>query len=907
MAKKDFTTPLTLNGDYPNLDDRYTYNGNPYTSVSAAQTVLASKMNAYYIGLTVLVKESGWTEAKEYWVQPYDDGGNTLYHFVEKGAGTTDYNDLENKPSIGDGENPALELAGTVEVEAQTAADTNPGVQITPRAGGGVSMKFSLPKGADGKSAYGVWLEEHGYAAGQHPVSEFLESLKGSNGDNASLAEFRNIAYDNAANALPVGGTAASVGSVSASQDTAGVVLLMPDSASNPTDIKIFTTVESDGDYLWMYAGTFGSMTFYDLAERLSAIEEKMPVRLVNIKSRCNPQYGKGVNGVDGTIGTAGEKNSASEVEVAGADRVRFLGTLINWTPTSGGGYAFGHYENGTWVTDLACLHDYDTSLPEVTTKTYDVAVPEGATHFRVISSYYTDLFTFADFFVYLVYGSSLATEQYVDDKLSKAGYHYEVLNIKSRCNPQYGKGVDGETGEIAGAGAQNSASEVEVAGADRVRFLGVFYKSKPAAGYAFGHYENGTWSLDFASPMDYDASLSEVTTKTYDVAVPEGATHFRVNSSYYNTDLFTFADFFVYLVYGSSLSTEQYVKDKFAMATPAARQEDRVRQILQGFEKNSSFVLLHFSDIHSDRTELQRIVDFKRRYQSMIADAIHTGDSVHQKAGDGMGFWNKVNGAENILNVLGNHDVSKQNYGADTGMTVAECYGQYFEPYIGNWGVVPGGTGVCYYYKDYSGHDIRLIVLDLYHGADKTHLDTAQLSWLESVLEDARVNNKHVIVAGHCPESPFQSKMDTSFDSLLWDEGTEHTRYNAVLGQDAISAMAAFVSNGGNFVCYICGHWHDDMFRKFNGHDNMLSITIANASVLQHLPAATINLNLGPNCTYPRVIGEKSEDLFNLLAVDTSHSLLTLVRVGQDTDNFGRHIGGVTYDYANNRIVGQW
>ena len=89
MAKKDFTTPLTLNGDYPNLDDRYTNNGDPYTSVAAATTAMASKMNEYHIGLTVLVfdVQQGWTEAKEYWVQPYDDNGNTLYHFVEKQQG----------------------------------------------------------------------------------------------------------------------------------------------------------------------------------------------------------------------------------------------------------------------------------------------------------------------------------------------------------------------------------------------------------------------------------------------------------------------------------------------------------------------------------------------------------------------------------------------------------------------------------------------------------------------------------------------------------------------------------------------------------------------------------------------------------------------------------------------------
>ncbi len=77
-------SPISLNADYPNVDDRYTIDGNPYASVSNAAEALSTKINELYIGLTVLVKESSWPKAKEYWVQPYDNNGVTAYHLEEK-------------------------------------------------------------------------------------------------------------------------------------------------------------------------------------------------------------------------------------------------------------------------------------------------------------------------------------------------------------------------------------------------------------------------------------------------------------------------------------------------------------------------------------------------------------------------------------------------------------------------------------------------------------------------------------------------------------------------------------------------------------------------------------------------------------------------------------------------------
>ena len=79
------TDRLSLSADYPNVDGRYTdNNGDPYASVAAATAALGNKINQYTVGLTVLVKESGWPKAKEYWVQPLGTTPTETYGLVEK-------------------------------------------------------------------------------------------------------------------------------------------------------------------------------------------------------------------------------------------------------------------------------------------------------------------------------------------------------------------------------------------------------------------------------------------------------------------------------------------------------------------------------------------------------------------------------------------------------------------------------------------------------------------------------------------------------------------------------------------------------------------------------------------------------------------------------------------------------
>lgn len=272
------------NYEYINLDARYTDpNGNPFSSVSAAQTYHAGKMNELFIGLTVLVKESGWTEAKEYWVQPKGTTPET-YGLVEKGAGTTDYADLDNKPTINNvplsGNKTASDL-GLATAEQGGKADTAiqgvsvNGTEVTPDP---TTKKVALII-ENGKSAYQLYLDnyedEHGSTDGALDEAAWLESLQGKSAlqiynetMNTSLDEagFINVlkqnypmeyvTYNQAAAEQSIGTAFAAIDQLPASDSTAGKLYLMPNDGTTPTGTELFITVQTGATtYMWYRLG----------------------------------------------------------------------------------------------------------------------------------------------------------------------------------------------------------------------------------------------------------------------------------------------------------------------------------------------------------------------------------------------------------------------------------------------------------------------------------------------------------------------------------------------------------------------------------------------------------------------------------------------------------------------------
>lgn len=303
--------------------------------------------------------------------------------------------------------------------------------------------------------------------------------------------------------------------------------------------------------------------------------------------------------------------------------------------------------------------------------------------------------------------------------------------------------------------------------------------------------------------------------------------------------------------------------------------------------------VLLHFSDIHADDVRLGNIIKFKRDYSQYVTDVLHTGDSVKSYASDGMDFWSSTDGAESILNCIGNHDTRTSE--SMSGVNMDDAYDMVMAPFIANWNVV-SETGKTYYYKDYATPGVRLIVLDIMHQTQE------QLSWFRDTLSDARAKGLHVISACHSYAHWLLDYQDTPWDDhpiivargkYAEPEDTSGTAYPRNLSDDYAETVDAHLDAGGYFVCWLHGHTHFKVFAALETHPRQLDVAVANAGF------ANANTYI-----WERVLGSKSEDDFNLLAVDTYSHILRIVKVGVDYDVFLRHTDTISYDYDAHRLL---
>ena len=312
-------------------------------------------------------------------------------------------------------------------------------------------------------------------------------------------------------------------------------------------------------------------------------------------------------------------------------------------------------------------------------------------------------------------------------------------------------------------------------------------------------------------------------------------------------------------------------------------------------------FCLLHFSDIHGDAKCLQNVIAFHKHYANLIDDMIHTGDNVTEYSTDGIEFWDDTAGAEKILNCIGNHDTRITGGGSTDwiALSMAESYDAYFAPYIEEWGATYQ-SGKTYYYKDYAAKKIRLIVLDIMHQTAE------QLEWFVETLASAKTAELHVICACHSRahwqytsyETPWDDKAHSPEYSGGYSygdtSGNHGSSYPSNMSNDYADAVDDFISDGGNFVCWIHGHTHYKMFATLTAHPNQLEIAVANASRPQY--AWTY--------VWARKDGTKSEDDFNILAVDTYSKILRIAKVGVDYDRYMRHVDTISYDYGNHNLL---
>lgn len=339
--------------------------------------------------------------------------------------------------------------------------------------------------------------------------------------------------------------------------------------------------------------------------------------------------------------------------------------------------------------------------------------------------------------------------------------------------------------------------------------------------------------------------------------------------------------------------------------------------------------VLIHFSDIHNDYVRFNRILQFRKKFNRYIDDIILTGDLCGKYFNYDLAIKG-LEGYEDVLIAIGNHDVydvnnkggehySDPEYWADAeqkyklwmmGKTPVRDNDPESPTYqdivgfdgandnIASWGVVqPVGVGVgdyypCYYYKDYADEKVRMIVLDEmdFDQVGSRVQSAAELAWFQQALDDTLNPNNaaygyHVLIAGHfAPRTSLESTiyMDTGFNCL--NDPTFHNIGNNITSY--VAKVDTFINNGGHFICWLCGHFHWDQVATMTNHPKQLYIAIASGSISEWMEHRA------------RVLNQESEDLFNLVAIDTYNKHIRVARIGSKLDRYLQHAGTMCISY---------
>ena len=311
---------------------------------------------------------------------------------------------------------------------------------------------------------------------------------------------------------------------------------------------------------------------------------------------------------------------------------------------------------------------------------------------------------------------------------------------------------------------------------------------------------------------------------------------------------------------------------------------------------KTRPFILCHFSDIHADSVNMSRITKFLSDVTGLIDAKICTGDMVKSSLDDGMDWWDAIEGTSDILLTIGNHECA-------TGTTTVEyntatpqaVYNEVLADRISAWGVTQptdaSTNGLGYYYKDYSTWKLRLIAIDLNHDAA---YKSAQLTWLSGVLSDARTKGYAVCVANHFQfaANSGAEKMDCTFNPGHAIKAETNSWW---VPSDYEQAVDDFIDAGGEFVCWLTGHGHQD-YVLINQSKKQLSIAVT-----------TANFDIVNAWSFGDDYREKdtrSQDAFNIVGIDTYSKNISVYRIGNDLSRLMQPRHRLCLDYANRKVI---
>lgn len=309
-------------------------------------------------------------------------------------------------------------------------------------------------------------------------------------------------------------------------------------------------------------------------------------------------------------------------------------------------------------------------------------------------------------------------------------------------------------------------------------------------------------------------------------------------------------------------------------------------------------FSIAHISDLHNDPVRYRRFLNFVKDNSEFINMCATTGDLVDAPT---TATFEEMNAEEvglgiDLLKSVGNHE---KKFGTIK-MTNEQIYA--------NWNLTTN-TEKTYYYKDYSASKIRVIVLNPYDTeiseADSTFSQT-QIDWFINTLKSAITSNYAIIVLRHNFDRGKPAPNDYGFyQRFFWWDGHFETEMNcsgtpiediihAFMTGGSISESYTFAngaptitvntsfSSQGHFVAYLVGHNHADLVGFSTKYSDQLYLAIAQGVCHSTYRGSTSGTSSWTTASDLARYGDnKSQDLFNLYAFDTSKKQVKIMRIG--------------------------
>lgn len=189
----------------------------------------------------------------------------------------------------------------------------------------------------------------------------------------------------------------------------------------------------------------------------------------------------------------------------------------------------------------------------------------------------------------------------------------------------------------------------------------------------------------------------------------------------------------------------------------------------------------------------------------------------------------------DDTLFVIGNHDVwLNANYNM---ASQAQLYAKFFS-HASSAGMIMA-PNTTYWKKVYSEKNIMLIGLNcmLINSAEQE----AQMTFLNTALEEALNNNYRVIIAYHwCLNVPLTSLNSTfkTADVTKFYNGISHSELKnqtQAFENALLAKIDEFISRGGLFACWLTGHSHTDDIGYYNGTHNQVFINLTSLRWLSY------------------------------------------------------------------------